>query len=1137
VDIHELMDVISRIGEVMLRRRKGGGRLLATAFCAVVLLSGGSAGLAQPSSSSETTTTVSHGGARQPSVHRITLITGDAVNIGSGDRYTIIRGPGRDRIRFAAYRTGGHLHVVPSDAIALLKSGRLDSRLFDVTALASFGYDERKTELPLIVASPSAKGVAKGGPKVTAPADAGLRIVRDLKAVNGSAAKASKKSLGTLWKGLTGGDKRAAAAPLGTAKVWLDGVRKPTLDESVPLIGAPTAWQAGYTGAGVKVAVLDTGIDDTHPDLAGKVIARQNFAAEFPDEDDLDRVGHGTHVASTIAGSGAASNGRFRGVAPDAQLLNGKVCVIFGCDESWILAGMQWAAEQGADVINMSLGGGDAPDIDPLEQAVNDLTAQYGVLFVIAAGNSGDFGDSTVGSPASADAALAVGATSKQDELASFSSRGPRVGDSAVKPDIAAPGVDITAARSSTGFLGEPGQSYMALDGTSMATPHAAGAAAILVSEHPTWTPAQLKATLTAAAKPLPDVGAFGIGAGRLDVARAITQTVTSDKSVSFGKAVWPHSDDAPVTKTVTYSNSGSSAVTLQLSVNAAAPGGATVPGGLFTLSATSVTVPAGGTASVEMTADTRVGGPDGLYSGQLVGTAGGVSVSTGFGLEKEVESYNITVKHTERDGDGSEDHLTILGTFGFTQYVLFDGPTQTLRVPRGDYIFNSWINEEDAFVMLFQPKLTIDHDVTVDADARLAKQVNITVPDRSAQGVFSLMDATVTSEEGFTSGFSGLGDGTFPMYSARLGSLAPDPSLVGAIAAVYAVPGPDGTIVNAPTVYHGAWFYPGDFPTGADKPMTPANTAKVVSTYHNHLPDVVGVSLEFAFPQGDPFAGGWAAGLEMTTPLQRTTYFSTDPNTMFQREFDQYDADFNFVAYLIDKTRTFTAGTTLTDSWNNAVFGPSFASATMPWEYIARWRDRITVGPPLYSDGSGHAGYALFTSGKTTLWRNGKVFATSTEPFLEVEVPKQTADYRAQVEIQRPGPLSTKIIASWTFRSASVPASDNDLADWRPEAVTAVSFAPMVDGYNKVAAGQIALVPINISAQAGTKPIKSLTVESSINDGLGWKTAGMVHIGSMWYALVPQKSGAFVSLRAHAVDTSGKTVAEETIIRAYQVK
>ena len=96
----------------------------------------------------------------------------------------------------------------------------------------------------------------------------------------------------------------------GVGKVWLDAKRQPTLDVSVPQIGAPQAWAAGYTGESVPVGVLDTGIDDTHPDLAGKVLAAQDFTGSG---DTLDRVGHGTHVASTITGSGAASGGSTRG--------------------------------------------------------------------------------------------------------------------------------------------------------------------------------------------------------------------------------------------------------------------------------------------------------------------------------------------------------------------------------------------------------------------------------------------------------------------------------------------------------------------------------------------------------------------------------------------------------------------------------------------------------------------------------------------------------------------------------------------------------------------------------------------------------------------------------------------------------
>src|SRR5262249_49916674 len=150
---------------------------------------------------------------------------------------------------------------------------------------------------------------------------------------------------------------------------------------------------------GVTVGVVDSGIDSSHPDLTGQVIAAQDFTGTG---DTRDFAGHGTHVAATIA----SHDTRYRGVAFGAHLISAKGCGGDGsCLDSDILAGMQWAAQQGAKIINMSLGGADSPGVDPIEQAVGDLTAQFGVLFVIAAGNSGP-GDSTIESPGSADAAL-----------------------------------------------------------------------------------------------------------------------------------------------------------------------------------------------------------------------------------------------------------------------------------------------------------------------------------------------------------------------------------------------------------------------------------------------------------------------------------------------------------------------------------------------------------------------------------------------------------------------------------------------------------------------------------------------------------------------------------------------------------
>ena len=298
----------------------------------------------------------------------------------------------------------------------------------------------------------------------------GFTMSAQLSSIDGAAGVVDTD--GRWWQSvhpvLAGAGLRTSAAT--TPKVWLDGQVEAALAESVPLIGAPAAWDAGYDGAGMTVAVLDTGIDRDHPDLVGKVVAERNFA-EFSDTAD-DRHGHGTHVAGIVAGSGAASDGAYVGVAPGVELINAKVLDDYGNGfESDIIAGMEWAAAQGADVINMSLGGAATDGTDPMSQAVNRLTDEYDVLFVIAAGNSGAFGDYTVGAPGAAAAALTVGSVDKSEQLASTSSKGPRVGDHAIKPDVTAPGVSITAAKAEAPPWPGGGEHYTTISGTSMAAP------------------------------------------------------------------------------------------------------------------------------------------------------------------------------------------------------------------------------------------------------------------------------------------------------------------------------------------------------------------------------------------------------------------------------------------------------------------------------------------------------------------------------------------------------------------------------------------------------------------------------------------------------------------------------------------
>ena len=433
----------------------------------------------------------------------------------------------------------------------------------------------------------------------------------------------------------------------GITKLWLDGKVEADLADSVPQVGAPEAWAAGYDGTGAKVAVLDTGADVTHPDLADRVRDAVSFV---PGEDTVDRNGHGTHVASTIAGSGSASGGANKGVAPGADLLVGKVLDEFGQGQnSWVIDGMEWAAQaQDADVVNMSLGDPNPSDgTDPMSQALNQLTEETGALFVVAAGN--EWVEFALGSPGVADAALTVAAVDGLDQRAPFSSMGPRVGDHALKPDLSAPGVDVLAARSQAMSWGEG--MYQPMDGTSMATPHVAGAAAILAARRPAWGPKRLKDALMSSTKALPGTTPYEVGTGRLDVPKALGD-VHATGSAYLGFYSWPHDGDAPATTTIAYTNAGDTPVTLSLRDEITGPDGQPLPE-LAALSDGEVTVPAGGRTEVTVTADADDAAGVGRYTGFVVATdaSGAVRARTAVGLVKEEERYTLNIRALGRDG------------------------------------------------------------------------------------------------------------------------------------------------------------------------------------------------------------------------------------------------------------------------------------------------------------------------------------------------------------------------------------------------------------------------------------------------------------------------------------------------------
>ncbi|MEV4186058.1 S8 family serine peptidase [Streptosporangium canum] len=514
----------------------------------------------------------------------------------------------------------------------------------------------------------------------------------------------------------------------GVDKLWLDRKVHATLAESVPLIGAPQAWAAGLDGTGVKVAVLDTGVDAGHPDLQGKIVASQSFV---PGQEVADGHGHGTHVASTIAGSGSASGGKNKGVAPGAQLMIGKVLSNEGNgDSSWIIDAMEWAASSGARVVSMSIGSEPSDGGDPLSQAVNELTESTGALFVIAAGNDGVTG--RIGAPGAADAALTVAATDKTDGLAGFSTRGPRL-DGALKPDIAAPGVDIVAGRATGTAMGRVVDDfYTAADGTSMATPHVSGAAAILVQQHPDWKAVQYKAALMSTSKDVA-LTAYEAGAGRVDVVRATTQkVVTTTPNLDFGTT---DGEKEPVTKQVTYANLGDQPVTLTLTPTFAT-GGKPVEG-VLTADKT-VTVPAGGAATATVTlnmADLAFG----AYSGSVVAEADGIRVVTPAGLSLRPPTVTLTVRTIGRDGAPlnpvAMDTVDVTGPHGRSEGAYLVGPgVAAIQVPEGTHSvaqLAQWIDDdsEKNTAWLINPEVKVSGDTEITLDLRKASQIRFTTP------------------------------------------------------------------------------------------------------------------------------------------------------------------------------------------------------------------------------------------------------------------------------------------------------------------------------------------------------------------------------------------------------------------------
>jgi serine protease AprX len=525
--------------------------------------------------------------------------------------------------------------------------------------------------------------------------------------------------------------------------IWLDRKFQVYLDQSVKIIKDPAEWAriessfgGNINGSGVKIAILDTGIDSTHPDFSfpngtSKIVG----AISFTGESTADGFGHGTHVASIAAGTGAASAGQYVGVAPGAALLNVKVLNNQGEGfESWIISGIQWAADSDANILSMSFGGSVGSDgIDPLSTVINWATEQ-GVISVAAAGNSGSDMYS-ITSPGVAELAITVGASSKGDVVASFSSRGP-TNDRRIKPDVLAPGVDIVAARASGTSMSTPiSYYYTKASGTSMATPHVAGAAALLLDAHPSWNPPEVKMALTNYAE---DIGGnvFEQGSGRINICKAAEASLVGNSSISFGRVGLN-----TISKSIiVFQNLANRILGVTMDAEAWHIGDNTHYQ-TVSLNVSSLYLSSFDTRKVELSLNTNVELPSGYFEGRIIATFGTTSIRIPF-FFCIISQLNVEVK--------DEKGLGLLAA-----YVLIDAATGQIKaysteveraqfiISPGDYVIQAmdvygWnpSGSMDASIsFLVHRRFSIGEDQTISLELSLSSAYKLKVRSTDITG------------------------------------------------------------------------------------------------------------------------------------------------------------------------------------------------------------------------------------------------------------------------------------------------------------------------------------------------------------------------------------------------------------------
>ncbi|MFI7104506.1 S8 family peptidase [Streptomyces sp. NPDC050161] len=1085
----------------------------------------------------------------------VTLVTGDRVQLrtdakGRSSAFVLPRADG-SRPSVQTRQSGKDLYVYPDTAAGALARGRVDEELFNVSGLVRQGYDDaHRTALPLIATYGGAVDVTRAVPGLPRGAKRGSV----LGVIGGVALSADKKRAGDFWQDL-GADRARATG--GLRKLWLDRKVHTTLDRSTKQVNAPRAWAAGLDGKGTAVAVLDTGVDAEHPDLKGRITGSKNFTDDASTD---DVQGHGTHTASTVGGSGAASGGRKKGVAPGTGLLIGKVLDDTGSGStSWIISGMQWAVDQHADVVSMSLGSPEATDCtDPMGQAAQEFAKNTKTLFVVAAGNAGP-AEPSVSSPGCAPGVLTVGAVDRDESTAPFSSRGPVLTTHTLKPEIAAPGVGISAASAG----GRGALAYRAMSGTSMATPHVAGAAAVVRQAHPDWTAQQVKSALVSSAQNgagTREAKAFGgadeIGAGRLDVAAAATQPVLAAPAVQGGDFSWPQDPSDRTSVDVPYTNTTDKDVQLKLTVGEVQGNdGSTVTSTPARLGASRVTVPAGKTVTVPLKLDPSAHLTKGQYgdlSGRVLATAAhGVRVTVPFTLYVQPETVTLRIKMTDRAGApaAGASSLDVVSTDTATgERRVNDGAAeQRFQLRPGAYLISGFVETGDASLSyLAHPEFHLTKDTTLVLDARQAHRLTVRT-DRAGEARRTVLSyGRWWDDTWVTAGTASTTKAGQEVYAAVNGRARKGGYQFSSNWRTYGTDAAKGTghgpAAGQPYVYN--LTFPEDGPVGSARTyrVRDKGLAAVRTDYHAlgepaDYQDLLAIRPAWS-PQEQVNVGLFDP---VHVPGTRTEFYT--PGTSWQHS---VLTSMPFGALLTDRDRSYRAGEQRTDEWFGGVLRPTAPLNEDGSLQLAAERqgNLMGFGPGFWNDGSGDhwsPGASFGDIGNLELRRDGTVVGTSSFPNGVFEVPAEEATYTLRRDTQkiptsdRNWLRSQETSTTWTFRSHL----EEDVES-RGLPLLFPDYGVPEDGNNTLPAADGQRITLSADGHAGYTPgdLTKAALSYSYDGGKTWTAAPTAQHDGTWTATVDHAgaTGKQVTLKAELTDSHGNAVSQ-TVVRAYDVR